>query len=407
MTADAVAVTGLGVITPAGGDAHSTWNRLCTGASTARYVPELAGLPVTFACPVTGVDLDAELRGRTLWRMSRFVKLAVLAARQAVADAGLASETWDADRVAVVLGTGIGGVCVTAEQTATYHREGWQAMSPAGIPMTIPNMAAGEVAIHLGARGPSLAPCTACASGASALALARDLLLAGRCDIALAGGTEAAIHPVVVAGFHRIGAMSTRSGDPEGASRPFASDRDGFVMGEASAVLVLEREPDARARRTRIRSLLSGSGSTTDAHHPAAPHPQGRGARAAVLAALADAGWPPHDVDHVNAHGTSTPANDAMEAALIGSLFPHFPSVTATKGVLGHTLGAAGAVEAAVTVLSIEHGTAPPIANLDGPPAGFGIDCVTKKPRQQNIRRAVSHSFGFGGHNVVLAFEQA
>ncbi|MEW1612921.1 MULTISPECIES: beta-ketoacyl-[acyl-carrier-protein] synthase family protein [unclassified Streptomyces] len=403
----AVAVTGVGLVTPAGADEHSFWERLCSGHSTARRRPELAGLPVDFACPVDSLDLDEAVGGRSVWRMARFVKLAVVAARQAVADAGLDPAVWDGGRVGVVLGVGVGGVSVLVDNAAKLAASGPEAVSPLLVPMMIPNAAAGEVAIALKAGGPSLAPATACASGATAIAVARDLLLGGSCDVVVAGGAESVLTPLVVTAFARMGALSTRTADPAGASRPFAADRDGFVLGEGAAMLVLERADAARARGGRARALLTGAGSSTDAHHPTAPAPDGRGAERAVRAALDQAGWAPGEVGHVNAHGTSTPLNDAMETALISRLFPHRPPVTAPKGVIGHTLAAAGAIEAVATVLTLERSLIPPIANLDALPEAFPLDCVMKEPRRQRVERAVSHSFGFGGHNVALAFQRA
>ncbi|MCX4967753.1 beta-ketoacyl-[acyl-carrier-protein] synthase family protein [Streptomyces sp. NBC_00654] len=403
----AVAVTGVGLVTPAGADEHSFWEGLCSGFSTARRCEELAGLAVDFACPVDGLDLDAAVGGRSVWRMARFVKLAVVAARQAVADAGFDPARWDGTRVGVVLGVGVGGVSVLVDNAARLASGGPDAVSPLLVPMMIPNAAAGEVAIALKAYGPSLAPATACASGATAIAVARDLLIGGSCDVVVAGGAESVLTPLVVTAFARMGALSTRNDDPAGASRPFAADRDGFVIGEGAAMLVLERADGARARGGRPRALLTGAGSSTDAHHPTAPEPGGRGAQRAVEAALRQAGWTPGDVDHINAHGTSTPLNDAMETTLISRLFPHRPPVTAPKGVTGHTLAAAGAIEAVATVLTLERSLIPPIANLDSLPDAFPLDCVTKEARHQRVETAVSHSFGFGGHNVALAFQRA
>ncbi|MFJ9211429.1 beta-ketoacyl-[acyl-carrier-protein] synthase family protein [Streptomyces sp. NPDC102264] len=400
-------MTGLGVVTPAGHDEQSFWEGLCAGRSVARQLPELAGMPVDFACAVEGIDLDAVIGGRSVWRMARFVKLALIAARQAVTDAGLDPASWDGGRVGVVLGVGVGGVSVLVDNALKLQADGPQAVSPVLVPMMIPNAAAGEVAIALKARGPSLAPATACASGATAIAVGRDLLASGQCDVVVAGGSEAVLTPLVVTAFARMGALSTRTGDPGGASRPFASDRDGFVIGEGAAMVVLEREADARARGRAPRALLAGAGASTDAHHPTAPAPDGRWAQVAVEAALRDAGWSTYDVEHVNAHGTSTPLNDTMEATLIDRVYPHRPSVTAPKGVVGHTLAAAGAIEAVATVLTLEHGVIPPIANVDAPAVEFDLDCVTKEPRRQWVETAVSHSFGFGGHNVALAFRRA
>ncbi|WP_406722209.1 beta-ketoacyl-[acyl-carrier-protein] synthase family protein [Streptomyces althioticus] len=400
-----VAVTGLGLITPAGAGVDAAWDAVCRGEGTASRDPALAGLPVDFSCrvPQSREELDRRV-GRASWRMARNAVLAVLAAREAVHDAGLDPVTWDGGRVAVVLGCGLGGDEVREEQGRRLELRGAEAVSALTIPQLLPNTAAGEVSLGLGARGPALAPATACASGATALAVARDLLTAGRCDIAVAGGTEAALTPLCAAGFWRMGALSGRTDAPASASRPFAEDRDGFVLAEGAGVLVLERTRDAEARGASVRARLVGCGSTSDAHHPTAPDPDGRGAEEALRGALADAGLAPGDVDHVNAHGTSTPLNDAAEAALISRVLPHRPSVTAPKGVLGHSLGAAGAVEAALTVLALQHRTVPPVGNLRAPAAAVGIDCVTKAPRRQDVRVAVSHSFGFGGHNVVLAF---
>ncbi|MFJ8750971.1 beta-ketoacyl-[acyl-carrier-protein] synthase family protein [Streptomyces sp. NPDC102441] len=407
MTAPVV-ITGLGLITPAGEGAEATWSAVCRGVGTATPDPALTGLPVDFSCrvPLSSDALDQRI-GRTAWRMSRDAKFAVLAAREAVRDAGLDPSTWKGARVAVVIGCGLPAGAVYEEQSRRLEELGADMVSALTIPQIISNMAVGEVSIDLKAHGPSLAPATACASGASAIAVARDLLVSDQCDIAVAGGTEATISRLVTTGFWRLGALSRRADAAAEASRPFAADRDGFVMGEGAGVLVLERVEHATARGARSRARLVGCGNTSDAHHPTAPDPGAKGAESALRIALAQAGLAAHEVDHVNAHGTSTPLNDAGEAALIARALPHRPSVTAPKGVLGHGLGAAGAIEAALTVLAVEHRTAPPIANLQAPAPEFDIDCVTGRPRPQDIRTAVSHSFGFGGHNVVLALARA
>ena len=404
----AVAITGLGLITPGGQGAEATWDAVCAGRGTATSDAALAGLPVDFSCRAPASDEELGRRiGRRSWRMGRFAKLAVLAAREAVRDAGLDPATWDGARVATVVGCGMGGMEKWEEQYQRLERRGPDLVSPLAIPMIIPNLGAGEVSIVLHARGISLAPATACASGATAIALARDLLAADLCDVAVAGGVEAAVSRLSVTGFWRMGALSERTGAPAEASRPFAADRDGFVLAEGAGILVMERTADAAARGVRPRALLAGCASTSDAHHPTAPPEGAHGAEAALRAALDEAGLSPYDVDHVNAHGTSTPLNDATEAALIARVLPHRPSVTAPKGVLGHTLGAAGAIEAALTVLTIQHRRVPPIANLQAPAPEFDLDCVTKQPRHQDVGTAVSHSFGFGGHNVVLALTRA
>ncbi|MFF9399979.1 MULTISPECIES: beta-ketoacyl-[acyl-carrier-protein] synthase family protein [unclassified Streptomyces] len=401
-----IAVTGLGMITPVGNDTESTWKGVCAGVSPVRTVPELDGCVIDFACTVDGIDLDAAIGGRTSFRMGKYVKLAVVAAREAVADSGLDPQRWEGDRVAVVVGTSSGGSAALTEQAVVLDRHGPDATSPSGILLTIPNMPAAEIAIQFRATGPSLAPCTACSSGATALSVARDLLATGQCDVAIAGATESIVYPVAMTGFARSGAAARAVGDPARLCRPFAADRAGLVMGEGAAVMVLERADDAAARGAAPRALLAGTGATTDAHHPTSPHPSGAVAQAAVEAALRDAGWAPDDVDHVNAHGTATPSNDATEAALIGRVYPHRPPVTAPKGVLGHCMGAAGAIEAGLTVLTLQRGVVPPIANLDAPAPEFDINCVVGQPLRQPVRRAVSHSFGFGGHNAVLALQR-
>ncbi len=279
-------------------------------------------------------------------------------------------------------------------------------LSPHTLPAYLPNMAAGHAALELGVKGPALHTSTACASGASAVVTAALLLTAGHCDIALAAGSDAMVTPLCAAAFAKMGALSRRTHDPARASRPFDRERDGFVLAEGSAALVLEREEDARARRARPLALLAGHATTTDAHHPVAPDPDGTGLERAVREALARAGAEPKDVDHVNAHGTGTPLNDRVEAAVIRRLYGRRPpSVSSAKGVLGHTMGAAGAVEAALTVLSVARGTVPPTANFTAFDDGTdGIDLVTGTPRHQAIQLALSHSLGFGGHNTVLAF---
>ncbi|MBT2493934.1 beta-ketoacyl-[acyl-carrier-protein] synthase family protein [Streptomyces sp. ISL-96] len=397
-----IAVTGLGAITPAGTGLDAAWSQVCRGAPTAATDPGLAGLPVDFSCRIPESDIGAVIGRRKLWRLDRFTQLALFAADEAVRDAQLDPRTWDGARVGVVIGCGLGGARTWEAQHLRLKDQGAESVSPMLIPMLVPNMAAGEISLSLGARGPSVVAATACASGASALSIAHDWLTGDRCDIVVAGGTESGSTPLMVTGFHRAGALSTRSNDPAGASRPFAPDRDGFVMAEAAAILILERAADARARGVRPRALLAGTAASSDAYHPTDPHPQGTGAQTAMVAALADARFSARDVDHVNAHATSTLKGDTAEANVISRMFPHRPSVTSNKGALGHSLGAAGALEAALTVLSIQQSTVPPTANVDAPAPEFDLDVVTKKSRPQRIQAAASNSFGFGGHNVVV-----
>ncbi|MEU9481746.1 beta-ketoacyl-[acyl-carrier-protein] synthase family protein [Streptomyces sp. NPDC048191] len=403
--APAVAVTGLGLITPAGDGTRPTWEEVCRGRPAAAADPRLSGLPVDFSCSLQeATALGRGAPARSSWRMSPVVKAAVSASHDAVVDAGLDTASWDATRVGVVVGCGIGDLTQWRIQALRLVDKGPISVSPLTMPMALPNMPAGEVALSLGIHGPSLATATACASGASALMTARGLLTSGLCDIVLAGGAEMAVDPLTMAAFHRMGALSTRSHDISGASRPFSPERDGFVMSEGAAILVLERTRDAAARGRRPRAYLAGCGASTDAYHPTSPHPQGAGSEIALCQALRDAGLAPADIDHVNAHATSTPLGDAAEAAMISRALPHGPTVTAPKGVLGHALGAAGAIEAALTVLTIEHQLVPPTANLDGAAAEGTLNHVTDKARPQRVAAAISNSFGFGGHNVVLAF---
>lgn len=402
-----VAVTGLGLVTAGGVGATASWARVCEGTPTAATDPELAGLPVDFSCRVPGFD-PAELLGRRKsWQYDRFVQLALVAAREAVADAGLDPTSWDGTRVGVVIGCGLGGVSTWEEQHRRMLADGPTRVSALLIPMLVPNMVAGQLAIAFGATGPSFVTATACASGATAIGTARDLLRSGTCDVVITGGSEAGVSPLIVTGFAQMGALSKRVDDPAAASRPFDAGRDGFVIGEGAGILVLERADDARARGARSHALLLGYGATADAHHATAPDPAGTAVERAISLALADAGVGPGDVDHVNAHGTSTPLNDAAEARVLLRHLGAGPAVTSTKGVVGHTLGAAGAIEAALTVLAVEHDLVPPTANLDSQDPAVEIDVVSKSARALPVEIALSNSFGFGGQNAVLVFGAA
>ncbi|TDV57589.1 beta-ketoacyl-[acyl-carrier-protein] synthase family protein [Actinophytocola oryzae] len=404
MTSPSIAVTGLGLVTAAGIGVAATQERVWSGTPTAARTEHLAGLPVDFACTVPGFEPNKHSGRRANLTQDRFTQLAIAATREAVADAGLDPESWDAPRVAVVIGCGLGGVSTWEKQHRNLLDRGAEAVSALLIPMLVPNMVAGNVAMRFGAKGPCLVTATACASGATAIGTALDLLRSNRCDVVITGGAEAGVSPLIVTGFAQMGALSKRLGDPGAASRPFDTDRDGFVIGEGSGILVLERETDARARGARVHARLAGYGASADAHHLTAPDPEGTGARRAILAALADGGLSPADVDHVNAHGTSTPLNDAVEAKVLRGLLPGGATVTSTKGVVGHTLGAAGAIEAALTVLTVRDGQVPPTANLDSQDPEVDVDVVAKAARAQRVDVAVSNSFGFGGQNAVLAF---
>ncbi|MFJ2863637.1 beta-ketoacyl-[acyl-carrier-protein] synthase family protein [Kitasatospora sp. NPDC087314] len=407
MSARAVAVTGLGLVTPAGTGAAAVWERFLGAEPTAGTDPELAGLNVDFSCQVADFDPSALLGGRLARRLDRFAQLALVAARQAVADAALDPAAWDGTRVGVVLGVSANSVQTYAVEYARLEQGRADRVSPLMLPRSIPNMAAGEVGLDLGIRGPGLVVSTACASGTTALALGADLIRAGTCDLVLAGGTDSPRTPMTAVAFDRLGALSRRRHDPAGASRPFDADRDGFVLGEGAGVLVLERAEHARARGARPRAYLAGHGAAGDAHHFTAPHPGGDGLARAVRAALTDAGLAPHEIGHVNAHGTGTLLNDPAEAAALRQVFHRPPPVTANKSVIGHTMGAAGAIEAAVTVLTLQHRLIPPTANLDRLDDAIDLDVVAKAPRPLAVPAALSVSSGFGGQNAALVLTAA
>ncbi|GGS89069.1 beta-ketoacyl-[acyl-carrier-protein] synthase family protein [Streptomyces chromofuscus] len=403
-----VAVTGLGLVTPAGLTAGDNWSALCRGRSLAAPDPELAGLPVDFSCQVTGLDAERELGRPLARRMDGFLRFALVAARRAVADAGLDPLTWRGERVGVVLGVGSNSLSTYVTEFGHLSAGRPERVSPLALPRSVPSMAAGEVSIDLGARGPSFTTSSACASGATAIGVARDLVRSGACDIVLAGGAESARSRMTATCFTRMRALSRRRERPDLASRPFDAARDGFVLGEGAGVLVLERPSAARARGASVLALLRGYGATADAHHPVAPHPEGAGAVLALGAALTDAGCAARDVGHVNAHGTSTPLNDAAEATALRRVFGDGgPPVTASKGVIGHALGAAGAIQAAYTVLALRHGSVPPVANFDGQDGDHKLDVVAGRPRPVDAGLGISCSFGFGGQNAVLLFEAA
>ena len=402
-----VVVTGLGATTPLGGDLPSTWEALLSATSGIGRLDEewAADLPVRIAgrAAVDPLEQLDRVEARTLDRSQQF---ALVAAREAWRDAGLGDESVDPERLAVAIASGIGGILTLLAQYDVLRERGPRRVSPHLVPMLMPNGPAAAVGLDLVARAGVHAPVSACASGAEAIALGLDLLRAGRADVVVAGGSEAAISALPIAGFAAMRALSTRD-EPEAASRPYDKARDGFVLGEGSATLVLETEEHAKARGARIYAELIGAGITADSHHVAAPEPTGAGAARAMTLAMEDAGIEPVDVTHVNAHATSTPLGDIAEAQAIrtalGDATDHV-SVTATKSCTGHLLGAAGALEAAVTVLALDAKIVPPVRNLDDPDDDVTLDVVRINPRELPSGIALSNSFGFGGHNVTLAF---
>jgi 3-oxoacyl-[acyl-carrier-protein] synthase II len=401
-----VVVTGLGATTPLGGDVASTWAGLLAGRSGARAIEAewATELPVRFASQLA-VEPTEVLERVEARKLDRCEQVALVAAREAWADAGrpeVASE-----RLGVVVGTGIGGALTLLGQDDVLEQKGPRRVAPLTVPMLMPNGPAAWIGLDVKAKAFVRAPVSACATGADALSLALDQIRLGRADVVLAGGTEACIHPLPLAGFAQMQAMSKRNDDPAAASRPFDKGRDGFVLGEGAGVLVLERGDLARARGAKIYATFAGSGISADGHHIAIPDPSGAGVAAAVRQALADADLAAEEVGHVNAHATSTPVGDLAEAIALRQTLHGDLVVTAPKGGLGHLLGAAGAVEAIATVLALREGVVPPTRNLDDPDDEVDLDVVRNVPRKVELTAALNNSFGFGGHNVVLAFRAA
>jgi 3-oxoacyl-[acyl-carrier-protein] synthase II len=409
-TADVV-VTGLGATTPLGGDVASTWEALLAGRSgvsrlTDEWAQELPAQLVARLSVEPSEQLD-RVRSR---RLDRSQQVAVVAAEEAWRDAGGADSGIDPLRIAVVFGTGIGGALTLLGQDDVLEQKGPKRVSPFTIPMLMPNGPAAAVGLAVGAKAGVHAPVSACASGAEAIRWGLDLLRLDRADMVVVGGTEAVVHPLPMAGFAAMRAMSTRNDEPERASRPFDKGRDGFVLGEGAAALVLERADAAAARGATIYARLAGAGGTADGYDLVAPHPEGEGAGRAILAAIRDAGLTAADIGHVNAHATSTPIGDTAEANAIRNAIGDHPLVTATKSQTGHLLGAAGALESVFTVLALRDQIVPATANLDDPDddaAVQALDIVRREPRKASFTAALNDSFGFGGHNMALVFTTA
>jgi 3-oxoacyl-[acyl-carrier-protein] synthase II len=408
-----VVVTGLGATTPLGGDVPSTWEGMLAGrsATTALTDDGYASLPARIAARAA-VDPATVLDRVQARRLDRCEQFAIVAAREAWADAG--APQVPPERLGVVVSSGIGGVASTIAAYDTLRERGWQRLSPFTVPMLMPNGSAGWIGIELGARAGVHTTVSACASGAEAIGYAIDMIRMGRADVVLAGGTEAAIIPLNIAAFAAMRALSTRNDEPERASRPFDRGRDGFVLGEGAGMLVLESAEHAQRRGAQVLAVAAGSGYSADAHHIAQPEPSGHGIVAAIQAVLADAGLDPDQVVHVNAHATSTPAGDVVEGHAIAAALGTAAGgvvVSATKSMTGHLLGGAGAVEAVATILALRDRVAPPTINLDDPDEDVRIDIATKPrelaPHGRAPMAALNNSFGFGGHNVALAFTAA
>ena len=405
---DAV-ITGLGLVTPIGTGTTGVWDALVAGRSGAGPIEDfdVSGHSTRIASQVHDFDPLQHMGAREAGRCDRFSQMAVAAGVLAWEDAGLGDDV-DRDRTGVVVGSGIGGFYTIEEQAAALARGGPRRVSPFTVPKLMPNAAAAAIAMRLELRGINHCVASACATGAHSLGEALLAIRCGRADVVLAGGAEAALTPLSLAAFARMGALSQRNDDPATASRPFDAGRDGFVFGEGAGVLVLESEEHAQRRGARALARLSGYGATADAFHLTQPDPEGAGAARAMTLALADAGVYPEDVDYVNAHGTSTPYNDRVETLAIkralGPESKRIP-VTSTKSQTGHLLGAAGAVEAAFTAMIIDRGVIPRTINLEDPDPECDLDYVADEPRDQPVRVALSNSFGFGGQNACLVLQ--
>lgn len=416
-----VVVTGLGATTPLGGDVASTWSALLAGRSGVRPVEAewAKDLPARIAAQIA-VEPSEILPRHRLRRLDRCEQFALIAAHEAWRDAGFAFEEKgieaggfevDKARLGTVVSTGIGGLITTLDNYDTLREKGWKRVSPFAVPMLMPNGAAGVVSIEFGARAGSHSLASACASSAEAIGYAIDMIRVGRADVVIAGGTEAAIHALNLAAFSSMRAMSTRNDEPERASRPYDKNRDGFVLGEGSAVLVLESEEHARARGARIYAEAAGVGYSADAYDIVLPAPDGNGQADAIRRALANAGLEPADIVHINAHATSTPAGDVGEIEAIKKALGDAASnvvITGTKSMTGHLLGGAGALESIATILALRDGLVPPTINVDDLDDGVDLDIARGEPRKlsEGPAAALNNSFGFGGHNVCVAFRR-
>jgi 3-oxoacyl-[acyl-carrier-protein] synthase II len=403
-----VVVTGLGATTPLGGDVASTWEAMLAGRSGVGPLTQewAAQLPVRIAAQLA-VEPSEVLDRVKLRRLDRSEAIALIAAHQAWADSGLADAGLDQERLAVSFGSGIGGAMTLLAQDDILEASGPRRVSPHTVPMLMPNGPAAWVGLELGAKAGVHSMASACATGAEAVSLGLDIIRSGRADVVVAGGTEAVIHPLPIAGFASMRAMSTRNDEPEKASRPWDKGRDGFVLGEGAGAIILERADHAAARGARVYARLAGAGITSDGYDIVQPHPEGLGAVRAIAKAIADADVAKTDIKHVNAHATSTPVGDMAEIAALHRALGDHPVLTATKSMSGHLLGAAGALESIATILAIRDSVVPPTINLDDPDDGLDLDVAAHKSRQLDIPAALNNSFGFGGHNVALVFTRA
>lgn len=405
-----VVITGLGIVSPVGNTVEEAWNSIVAGKSGIKPMTRLNAddYPAKVAAEIRDFDPEQFVEKKEARKMDRFTQFAVAAAKMAVADAKLEITEENAPRVGVWVGSGIGGMETFETQYKIFLERGYRRVSPFFVPMMIPDMAAGQVSIYLGAKGVNSCTVTACATGTNSIGDAFKVIQRGDADAMISGGTEAPITQMSVAGFCANTALSTNP-DPATASRPFDSERDGFVIGEGAGIVVLEELEHAKARGAHIYAEIVGYGSTGDAHHITAPAPDGEGGARAMKMAIDDAGLSPSDIDYINAHGTSTPYNDKFETAAIKTVFGDHAqklAVSSTKSMTGHLLGAAGGVEAIFTALAIQENTLPPTINLQNPDPECDLDYVPNEARNAEIRAAMSNSLGFGGHNATIVLQQ-
>jgi 3-oxoacyl-[acyl-carrier-protein] synthase II len=407
---DRVVVTGIGLVTPVGSDRKTTWNSLLEGKSGIDYISlfDAEGYESRIAAEVDGFDAAPILGRKEARRLDRFAQFACVAALEALEDAGLDMANEDADRVGVLIGSGVGGIITITEQHKILQARGPKRVSPFLVPMMLGDMASGQVSMMIGAKGPNFSTVSACATGTDSIGEALEMIRRGRADVVIAGGTEAAVCEIGVAGFNACMALSTRNDDPQAASRPFDIGRDGFVLGEGAGLVVLESLEHAEKRGANVLAELAGYGASSDAHHVTQPHPEGEGAARAMKWAIEDAKLVPENVDYINAHGTSTPLNDKFETIAVKRMYGDHAynlKMSSTKSMTGHLLGAAGGIEAAFSVLAIKEGIIPPTINIDDPDPECDLDYVPNTAVKQNVNVAMSNSLGFGGHNASLVFK--
>ena len=406
-----VFVTGIGAVSPIGLDKNNTWNNLLSGQSGVDFISsfDTEGFETTFAAEIPQFDPTQYVDKKQSRRMDRFVQFAAAASLEALENSGLVIDSENMTRVSVMVSSGIGGIITLSDQIGVLNKRGANRVSPFLVPMMLPDMASGQVAMIMGAKGANYCTVSACASGADSIGMAYEAIKRGDIDAAITGGAEAAICPIGVAGFNSCQALSKRNDDPKSASRPFDSDRDGFVLGEGAGVLVLESMSSLEKRGGNAIAELSGYGATADAYHITQPGPGGEGGARAMNMALSKAEISPQEVDYINAHGTSTPLNDKFETMAMKSVFKDHAyklSISSTKSMTGHLLGASGALEAVISVMALERSQIPPTINFSTPDPDCDLNYTPNKMRSLNIKTVMSNSFGFGGHNASLIFQK-